>query len=240
MYLDSFVSVMRREVARTMRKYHNPPRVGLVSSYDSKTHSVKIQYQPEGTESAWIPLTGLAVGNGYGIASAPNIGDPVEVHNQESNHLSARVMTRHWSHQNKPPELQAGEHAIIHQNGATIHAQQDGTLLIGGPGYTKTGQNTSQSGNTTTESNGGTGQQQQQQQQQQPNGKQIIKMAPDGSMTIEAPNGDVILQSDNNIVYIISQPKKTHCVTQKGAAAVPVALADGGVAKTLCAEPDLG
>lgn len=237
MYLDRMMSQVRREIVRTMRKFHNPPRIGLVSSYDSQRHAVQIQFQPEGTPSGWIPLTGLAVGNGYGIASAPNIGDPVEVHYQESDHLVARVITRHWSSQNKPPQLQPGEHVFIHQSGSTIYHKQDGTLVIAGAGYTQTGQNTYQSGNTTTTSpNSATDGAQQSPQQQQPQGGQVVTLAPDGTLTLETPNNDRTDQTPNNNHWIITQPGMTQCVSKKGVQALPVQLIDGSAALTLLAE----
>lgn len=239
-HLERMLSMVRREVTRTISKLHKPPRVGLVSSYNKKLHAVKVKFQPEGTESGWIPLTSMAVGNGFGILSAPNVNDQVEVEFQEGSMGVARVRLRHFSSVDNPPQIDPGEHALIHQSGSTIYHKKDGTLLIAGPGYTKTGQTGGgQSGNLGTGGQSGeTGQSAQQQQQQQPQGLQTIKLAPDGTLTIDVPKNNLVLHCDSNTIYIISPPKQTHCVSSMGAPVIPVALIDGSAAKTLMAEPD--
>jgi hypothetical protein len=52
---EAILSAVRREIHRAMQKPHKPSRVGLVSSYDPKQHAVKVQLQPEGTQTGWIP-----------------------------------------------------------------------------------------------------------------------------------------------------------------------------------------
>jgi hypothetical protein len=52
---EVILSAVRREIHRAMQKPHKPSRVGLVSSYDPKQHAVKVQLQPEGTQTGWIP-----------------------------------------------------------------------------------------------------------------------------------------------------------------------------------------
>lgn len=239
-WIERLFSMMRREVTRTVTKLHKPPRMGLVSSYDSKKHAVKVQFQPEGTESGWIPLSAIAVGNGFGVLSAPNIKDQVEVHFHEGDHGVARVVSRHFSKVDTPPELQPGEHAIVHQQGSQIYFQKDGTVLIQGAGSVQTGQvGGGKSGNLSTSSNGESGQQQQGQQTQQAQGKQSITLSPDGTLTVESPKNDMLHIVDSNVHYLISQPKKTKVVSGKGASAIPVMLIDGSPAKCLLAEPDV-
>ena len=52
---EVILSAVRREIHRAMQKPHKPSRVGLVSSYDPKQRAVKVQLQPEGTQTGWIP-----------------------------------------------------------------------------------------------------------------------------------------------------------------------------------------
>src|SRR5690242_7522471 len=110
-YIGQMMSLVRRESERTMRKFYKPPRIGKITSYDSKAHKVKVQFQPTGAESGWIPLTALAVGNKFGHLSAPNIGDQVKIEFQEGEHDVGRVTTRLFNKPNPPPELKAGEYA---------------------------------------------------------------------------------------------------------------------------------
>lgn len=199
-FIERLISMMRRETERTMRKLHKPPRMGLVSSYDKKNHAVKVKFQPEGTESGWIPLTGFAVGNQFGILTAPFTNDQVEVHFHGGDHMVARVVARHFSTKNKPPQIDEGEHQITHQSGSTIYWKKDGTVIIGGASVMQTGPLASgQSGNISTgQQTGETGQNQQQQTPQQPNAKQTITLAPDGTLTIDTPNNNVVINAHGN------------------------------------------
>jgi len=203
MYYEQMMSLIRREIVRTMRYHHQQPRLGLVSSYDKKLHAVKVRFQPVGTESGWIPLTALGTGNQFGVLSAPNIMDQVEVHYQEGDHNVGRVVTRHFSKYDKPPQLEAGEHAIIHKTGSGSYYKQDGTVQHAGPQFFQVGQTgQGKSGNTSTGgSDGNTGQQvpQQQQQQQQNQGKQILQYNPDGSSSYTVPNGQHTVTVQKNI-----------------------------------------
>ena len=217
-HFDHFLSLVRREVLRTIRKYHKPPRVGLVSSYDKTKHAVKVQYQPEGSESGWIPLTGFAIGNKFGILSAPNIKDQVRVDHQEGEHMVGQVVTRYFSSMDQPPQLDAGEHAIIHKTGSGTYWKQDGTVTHAGPGYYQVGQTgQGQSGHTTTgNQNGDTGQQIDQQQQTAVGGKQSLVFNTDGSTTLNVPdqNAQGSGTPQNPTLTVTAQKDITHTSQQ--------------------------
>jgi hypothetical protein len=181
-----------------MRMHHKPPRVGLVTSYDKTKHAVKVQFQPEGTVSNWIGLTAAAVGNQFGIVSAPNIKDQVEVHFQEGDHMTARIMTRHFSlDADKPPQVEAGEHHLIHGSGSVLKFLKDGSVLLGGASTVTTGDiGKGQSGNLSTGNQGQTSDPNQQGTQQQPakpNAKQAIGFDTSGNITITAINGMITI-----------------------------------------------
>jgi phage baseplate assembly protein gpV len=191
---EVILSAVRREMYRTIQRLHKPSRVGLVSSYDPKQYAVKVQLQPEGTLTGWIPLTATAIGNQFGIYAAPNIKDQVEVNWQEGDQMTPRVTTRHFSQKADQPyqEVEAGEYHIIHGTGAVMRFLQDGTVQIGGGQTTNPGQaGQGQSGNYSTGNNQGQAsqtQQTQQQQPQQPAAKQILTFKPDGSVTFNVPD----------------------------------------------------
>lgn len=188
-FLERVMSLVRREVVRTMRKYHKPPRNALVSSYDKQKYAIKVQFQPEGTESGWIPLTSTAVGNKFGIQEAPNIKDQVQIIDQEGEHKVGHVITRHFSTLDQPNPIEAGEYLKVHKTGSGVYHKSDGTLQHFGPGFWQTGQTgQGQSGNTGTGKNGETGQQTPQQQQQQVSGKQNFQYNPDGSVVFNVPD----------------------------------------------------
>lgn len=215
MYYERFVSMIRREVEHTVRKLHKPPRIGLVSSYDKKHHAVKVKLQPEGTETGWIPLTGFAIGNNFGILSAPFINDQVIVEFEGGDHMVARVSSRHFSDLDKPPQIDPGEHQFTHQSGSTIYMKKDGTVIIGGASTMTTGPiGQGQSGNLSTgKKTGETGQQQQQQTPQQPNAKQTITLKPDGTMVIDVPNNDFNVTVDQTN-FNVTTGKKVNITAQ--------------------------
>lgn len=189
--LGQLMSLVRRDVERTIRRYHKPPRIGFVSSYDPKEHKVKVTFQPTGAESGWLPISALAVGNMFGHLSAPKIGDQVRVEYQEGEHDVGRIINRLFNKPNPPPKIQAGEYAKIHETGSGHYHMQDGTVQYAGPKFFKTGQDQQgQSGQTQTGSNNGTqqNQQQQQQQQNQKAGKQNFQYNPDGSTVFNVPD----------------------------------------------------
>jgi hypothetical protein len=190
---EQFMSVIRREIERSMRKVHKATRVGLVSSYDKVNHAVKVRIQPEGTETGWIPLTGVAVGNQFGIMSAPFPMDQVEVHFHEGQMMVGRIGTRFFSKEDAPPQIDPGEHLIIHQSGASTYFKADGTVIIGGASTNKTGkQGGGTSGNLTTgQSTGAADQTPPMKQTPQPNAQQTITLKPDGTMVISVPNNDM-------------------------------------------------
>src|SRR5690242_1686275 len=139
-HLAQLFSLVRRETERTVRKFHKAPRVGKITSYDPKEHKAKVQFQPTGAESGWIPITALSVGNKHGHLSAPKIGDQVKVEFQDGEHDVGRVTTRMFSKANPPPQIQAGEYAKIHETGSGHYHKQDGTVQYAGPKFFQTGQ----------------------------------------------------------------------------------------------------
>ena len=104
------------------------PRIGLVSSVDPTTYTVRVTLQPEGILSGWLPTASSWVGNGWGFACCPNIGDQVIVIAQEGNADHGIVVGRLWSNQATPPDSPAGECWLVHQTGSSIKLHNDGSL----------------------------------------------------------------------------------------------------------------
>ena len=136
-------NLIRREVMRAMQQYARP-RVGVVTSYDPEQHAVKVQLQPEGHETDWIPIASHHIGNGFGVMVAPKVGEQVEVGFQEGDPESPRVMGRLFSDKDKPPKIEAGEVYLKHESGSciyfdkngTVHIKSNGPLQINGSGST--------------------------------------------------------------------------------------------------------
>lgn len=233
---EQYMSMIRREVERTVQKLIKRPRLGLVSAYDPDKHAVKVQLQPEGTMTGWIPLTSMSVGNGFGVAFAPNIKDQVEINFDSGDHQSARVMTRHFSKEDKAPRLEAGEFALIHGSGSQIKQSKDGTVTIAGAGAVAVGKTGGgKSGDTGTGSQGATaGQDADQEQPTKTQGKNSITLKPTGEIVVQADSKEIVIQATNSPVFLITSDK-VKSVTNKNAAVLPVQLV-GGIAKNLFAE----
>ena len=73
-----------RQQARMSGSDVTTPRIATISSYDLGNHAVKVTVQPIDpevgiTESNWMPLGAIGIGNGWGVAVGPQIGDQVLV-----------------------------------------------------------------------------------------------------------------------------------------------------------------
>lgn len=121
---------MMRQQAEAVNSRKPKTRMAVVSSYNQATHAVKVTYQPEGVESAWMPLGAIAVGNGFGIASGPNLGDQVVVEFSDGDYAAPKVVARLFSTLAQPPAVPAGEHWIVHQSGSLIKLHNDGSIEI--------------------------------------------------------------------------------------------------------------
>jgi phage baseplate assembly protein V len=100
---------------------------------------VKVQLQPEGNETGWLPLGSLWAGNGWGMFAAPPIGSQVEVQFIEG-HPEAGVVGLHFfSDVDQALSVPSGEFWLVHANGASIKLTNDGKLTVSdGQGATVT------------------------------------------------------------------------------------------------------
>jgi phage gp45-like len=118
------------------------PRLGTVSGYDPGTYMVKVQLQPEGIETGWLPLGSPGVGNGFGIFAGPGIGDQVEVQFPDGDLSSGVVSMRFYSDVARPVSVPSGEVWIVHQSGSFLKFHNDGSIefkAAAGASYTATG-----------------------------------------------------------------------------------------------------
>lgn len=119
------------------RRMH--PRVGTVTSYDPKTHSVKLSRQPEGIETGFIPLGAHAIGNGWGIVSGAQVGDQFVMGFLGGDVEVPFIMSRLFSDQETPPSVQAGELIMQHQTGSMVKFAVDGSVThVSNKGMTMT------------------------------------------------------------------------------------------------------
>lgn len=125
-------------------------RTGIITSYDPSAYAVKVKIQPEDTEIGWLPLTSPYVGNGWGLAMGPSIGDAVTVHFTEGGFEAGQVGMRHYSDEDRPPTCPAGEVHLVHKSGSLIRMLSNGDVeIITSAGMHITAPTTTVTGNLT-------------------------------------------------------------------------------------------
>lgn len=106
------------------------PRRGLVTSYDPNTYTVKVQLQPDGTETGWLQLASPWIGNGWGLHIPPSIGDDVEVHFQEGRKDAGYVCQRFYNDVDRPLPCPSGEFWLVHKSGSSLKFTNTGDVLV--------------------------------------------------------------------------------------------------------------
>ncbi|MGX7707972.1 phage baseplate assembly protein V [Methylobacterium sp. Gmos1] len=105
-------------------------RIAEVTSYNKKTHAAKLKLMPEGTETGWAPLGASHIGNGFGIAVGAKAGDQVLVAFVEGDHNTPVVISRLYSDQQRPPEVEGGEMVLFHESGGKLYFDKDGGITV--------------------------------------------------------------------------------------------------------------
>lgn len=109
------------------------PRFGLVTSVDTLNATVRVQFQPEGILSGWLPVLSPWAGSGWGMACPPSPGDQVFVLAQEGDAEHGVVVGRAFSTSQNSPAAPAGEFWLVHNSGSFLKLGNDGTIHINGP-----------------------------------------------------------------------------------------------------------
>ncbi|MBX9934561.1 MAG: phage baseplate assembly protein V [Methylobacterium sp.] len=125
--MDELSELIRRE-ASSPANARSATRIGEVTSYNKETHAVKLKLQPEGIETGWVPLGGIAIGKGFGIAIGAKAGDQMVVSFVDGDHNNPVVISRIFSDQQKPPKVKGGEFAIWHESGTRAVYAEDGSI----------------------------------------------------------------------------------------------------------------
>lgn len=123
-----------RQHARAALSDLAQPNIYLISSYDGQGR-VKVTIRPpEGenapVESNWMPLGQIGVGNGFGIAVGPQIGDQVMVVFEGGDINSGTVVARIHSTQAPSMPVPAGEIWMVHQSGSMLKFLNDGDVQV--------------------------------------------------------------------------------------------------------------
>jgi phage baseplate assembly protein gpV len=127
--MDKMLNIMKMQAYAAQGPVSHP-RVGTITAYDPNNHAVKVAYQPEGTESGWLPMMSQWVGNGWGMIAAPSIGDMVNVSFMDGNFETGMVTGRAYNDSDRPPAAPSGEFWLVHQSGSLLKFLNDGTVSM--------------------------------------------------------------------------------------------------------------
>jgi phage baseplate assembly protein gpV len=119
----------RREAQKVMAQRANT-RIGIVTGYDPENYSAKVEIQPEGVETGWLPISTSWSGNGWGDYCPPSPGDVVDVHFQEGGKEAGYVGTRHFGDRIRPLAVPAGERWSVHESGSFLKFRNGGGVEI--------------------------------------------------------------------------------------------------------------
>jgi phage baseplate assembly protein gpV len=128
-----------RQQARASQNEYALPQFATISSYDAGNHAVKVIVQPVdpefGTqESNWMPLGAIGIGNGWGVAVGPQIGDQVLVVFEGGDFSSGTIVARVFSVAQQAPAVPSGEIWALHSTGAFIKMVTSGDINVSTPG----------------------------------------------------------------------------------------------------------
>lgn len=133
--MQGLLHAMRSEAARLDRLAADP-RMGIITSYDPKTHRAKAKYMPEDAmqdavaESGWLPIATPLVGSGFGVYSPPSPGEQVYIIHLEHSQGGGIIVGRVNSQDAPPPEVPAGEIWMVHKSGTVLKLLNSGEMLM--------------------------------------------------------------------------------------------------------------
>ncbi|SED26289.1 phage baseplate assembly protein V [Pseudomonas costantinii] len=126
MSIDSLMNAARQRLGDDS----TGPRTGTITGYDPGNGVVKVAIQPEGRETNWIKLDCPGVGNGWGVAIGPQIGDEVTVSFESGDPNLGKVTARHTNSLNLPMPVPSGEIWAVHSSGSMLKFHNDGTVEL--------------------------------------------------------------------------------------------------------------
>ena len=133
--MSDLADYIHNEIARALAS-HPGIKAAEVSAYDPKRHAIKAMLHPDEIETGWFPMHTSHVGNGFGVAMGPNLGDQIVVGFIGGNMNSPVHLGRLHSDKEQPPVAQAGEMVIQHGNGALIKITSAGITINGNVDFT--------------------------------------------------------------------------------------------------------
>lgn len=101
-------------------------RIGKVTAFDPTYYAARVELQPDGIITGWLPVSAHWMGNGWGMFSPPSPGDMVSVVFIDSQLEGGYVEGRFWNDEDRPLPVPAGEFWLVHKSGAFFKLTNDG------------------------------------------------------------------------------------------------------------------
>lgn len=130
--MDRFINALKGYAA-ALDTARAEPRFGIVTSVNPALATARVQLQPEGVLSGWLPILSPWIGAGWGMFAPPSPGDQVLVVCQEGSAEHGIVVGGVYTASRQPPTAQVGEIAFAHASGAMLRLGNDGTIHVSGP-----------------------------------------------------------------------------------------------------------
>lgn len=129
--MEKFINLLKQH-ATALDQSAAQPRFATVTSVNQQAATARVQLQPEGVLSGWLPVLTSWVGAGWGMYCPPSPGDQVLVLAQEGDAEHGIIVGRAFSLDHQPPPVPVGEFWLVHASGAFIKLQNDGTIRMQG------------------------------------------------------------------------------------------------------------
>jgi uncharacterized protein involved in type VI secretion and phage assembly len=126
-WFNRFRNVIRQEAQRATADL-SLPRAGIVTHYDPAHHTARVELQPEGILTGYLPIATPWAGNGWGFFAPPLLGQVVDVHFHQGGREAGYIVGRFFSNITKPLPVQAGEFWLVHQTGSFFKFHNDGSV----------------------------------------------------------------------------------------------------------------
>jgi phage baseplate assembly protein V len=125
--MDRIVNRIKAEAASQAAAFGRP-RFGIVTSY--KPGLAKVQLQPEGTLTGWLPVCSTSVGAGWGLHVPLKGGEQVLVLPQDGNAEHGVIVGRVFSDKMQPPDATGQDLILQSSGGAIIKLSTDGHITV--------------------------------------------------------------------------------------------------------------
>lgn len=129
MSYEALANVVRQQASLSSND-RTEPKLCTISSYDPANHAVQVLIQPQGIPSNWMPLGAVGIGNGWGVAVGPEIGDQVLVSFEGADSEGGVIVARIFSVAQQAIAVPSGEIWAVHKTGSYLKFMTDGDVAL--------------------------------------------------------------------------------------------------------------